>query len=76
MYKSCRKTRFPKQVFSLVCFRRATLNGGLTLRQVSDVADSLSCIHSRGVTHGDLKGVREVPEHPKHGLIGVSQAFS
>jgi len=56
---------------SLVCFLRATLDGGLTLHQVSDVADGLSYLHSHGVIHGDLKGVREALEHPQRVLIGV-----
>lgn len=47
------------------------------LSQVSDVADGLSYLHSHGVIHGDLKGVREVSGSSlKRTNPCVSQVFS
>lgn len=60
----------------LVGFDPIPLDGGLTLHQVSGVADGLSYLHSYGVVHGDLKGVREHPGHPQNVLICVLAKYS
>jgi len=52
------------------------LEDALTPRQVSDVADGLSYLHSHGVIHGDLKGVRKVPKRPPNLLTRVSAKYS
>lgn len=40
-------------------------------RQISDIAEGLAYLHSHNVIHGDLKGVREVPNRAANLLIRV-----
>ena len=44
----------------------------LTLDQLSDVAVGLKFLHSRGIVHGDLKGVRRTGKCSPTQLIRVS----
>ena len=43
----------------LVSICSAPMGTVLTARQLSDAADGLSYLHSHGIIHGDLKGVRK-----------------
>jgi serine/threonine protein kinase len=57
---------------SLVSSGGVLLENTLTPCQLSDVADGLVYLHSHGIVHGDLKGVRKMGKCSRNLLTCVS----